>query len=90
LSEKLNFVKMPPKKKSCIGKNTLKSRKVKEKREKETPYTREVRRESDRLKRREIRANECSDVHSIRIEAARLRQRVLRTRETTNDRAIRL
>ncbi|XP_031634678.1 uncharacterized protein LOC116347980 [Contarinia nasturtii] len=81
---------MPPTKKFHVGKNTLKARKVKTKRVKETPYTRKHRLESVRLQMCESRANETPYNRENRLESVRLRMCEIRANKTVDNRKVRL
>lgn len=81
---------MPYKKKSCIGKHTLQSRKMKVNRCSETPYNRENRLNANRLRSNDFRACENLDIRQIRNEADRLRKSVSRAAESPVNREIRV
>lgn len=81
---------MPPKKKICLGRNTLNARKAKMSRVAESPNNRKKRLAINRSRNRESRAAEITNVREIRLEVNRLRNRESRAAETLGQRDVRL
>lgn len=81
---------MPSKKKISIGKNTVKSTKVKMNRIIETPYNRENRQNANRSRSHDWRTCANLDIREIRREADRLRKIESRRAESSLNREISL
>lgn len=81
---------MPQRKKSCIGKKTKNAIKLKLFRERETPYNREHRQNTNRLRNQSTRVAESIEIRETRLEVQRLRTRELRSTEPSHLHRLRL